>query len=142
MFNFFKNLFKGKQQEKAPESIQEKVDAPVACGCGRSPTGYCVGLHALSESEWDQHPDNPLKGTLAAAEKKITAVKDIAEAVNKTEIKFPKSPAVKTTGRKTNTAKPVEAKKPIETKKPTESKKPVEAKKPRGRKPGAQNKAK
>jgi len=22
------------------------------CGCGRSPTGYCIGWHALSESEF------------------------------------------------------------------------------------------
>jgi hypothetical protein len=22
------------------------------CGCGRSPSGYCVGWHGLSESEW------------------------------------------------------------------------------------------
>lgn len=22
------------------------------CGCGRSPTGKCVGFHALSEDEW------------------------------------------------------------------------------------------
>lgn len=22
------------------------------CGCGRSPTGYCVGFHGLSEDEW------------------------------------------------------------------------------------------
>ena len=22
------------------------------CGCGRSPSGYCVGWHGLSEKEW------------------------------------------------------------------------------------------
>lgn len=22
------------------------------CGCGRSPTGKCIGLHALSEQQW------------------------------------------------------------------------------------------
>jgi hypothetical protein len=22
------------------------------CGCGRSPTGKCIGLHSLSEDEW------------------------------------------------------------------------------------------
>ena len=22
------------------------------CGCGRSPTGYCVGFHGLSEEDW------------------------------------------------------------------------------------------
>ena len=24
----------------------------VPCGCGRSASGYCVGLHNLSEAEW------------------------------------------------------------------------------------------
>ena len=22
------------------------------CGCGRSPTGKCIGLHSLSEQQW------------------------------------------------------------------------------------------
>jgi hypothetical protein len=22
------------------------------CGCGRSPSGYCIGWHGLSEQEW------------------------------------------------------------------------------------------
>lgn len=25
---------------------------PAACGCGRSETGFCVGLHMLSDEEW------------------------------------------------------------------------------------------
>jgi hypothetical protein len=24
------------------------------CGCGRSPTGRCIGLHSLSEEQWEQ----------------------------------------------------------------------------------------
>jgi len=32
-----------------------------ACGCGRSPSGFCVGLHKLSEEEWASHEDNPNK---------------------------------------------------------------------------------
>lgn len=24
------------------------------CGCGRSPTGRCIGLHSLSEEQWAQ----------------------------------------------------------------------------------------
>ena len=37
-----------------------KVEAPEApkCGCGRSPTGYCVGHHKLTDAEWNSHPDN------------------------------------------------------------------------------------
>jgi CDGSH-type Zn-finger protein len=30
-----------------------------ACGCGRSKTGYCVGLHGLSDAAWATHKDNP-----------------------------------------------------------------------------------
>lgn len=25
----------------------------IPCGCGRSPTGFCTGLHNLSDEEWD-----------------------------------------------------------------------------------------
>ena len=31
---------------------------PTPCGCGRSKSGFCVGLHSLSEEEWSTHPDN------------------------------------------------------------------------------------
>lgn len=27
-------------------------NAGIACGCGRSPTGKCIGLHNLSEQQW------------------------------------------------------------------------------------------
>ena len=26
---------------------------PKPCGCGRSATGFCTGLHALTDNEWD-----------------------------------------------------------------------------------------
>lgn len=29
------------------------------CGCGRSSTGFCVGLHGLSDEAWAVHADNP-----------------------------------------------------------------------------------
>jgi len=32
---------------------------PPRCGCGRSSTGYCVGLHKLSPEAWASHPNNP-----------------------------------------------------------------------------------
>jgi hypothetical protein len=32
------------------DQIQE---GGVPCGCGRSATGFCTGLHALSDEEWD-----------------------------------------------------------------------------------------
>ena len=32
--------------------VEEKSEDIGRCGCGRSPTGKCVGFHALSEDEW------------------------------------------------------------------------------------------
>lgn len=32
--------------------VEEKSSDIGRCGCGRSPSGYCVGWHALSESEY------------------------------------------------------------------------------------------
>lgn len=31
----------------------EGVMLPPVCTCGRSSTGYCTGLHNLSDEEWD-----------------------------------------------------------------------------------------
>jgi len=33
------------------KQIQE---GEVPCGCGRSPTGYCIGWHGLSETEFKE----------------------------------------------------------------------------------------
>ena len=27
---------------------------PTPCGCGRSATGFCTGLHQLTDEEWDR----------------------------------------------------------------------------------------
>jgi hypothetical protein len=35
------------------------ANEPPRCGCGRSATGYCVGLHKLSPEAWASHPNNP-----------------------------------------------------------------------------------
>jgi hypothetical protein len=37
---------KGKEMQVR---VQEKIGT---CGCGRSPTGNCIGWHGLSESEY------------------------------------------------------------------------------------------
>lgn len=29
-------------------------DSLIPCGCGRSATGFCTGLHELSDQEWDK----------------------------------------------------------------------------------------
>lgn len=65
MLDFLKKLFGLAPAQPAPEAPY-KVEAPqpvaqpepAKCGCGRSPTGFCVGLHKLSNEEWAKHPDN------------------------------------------------------------------------------------
>lgn len=27
-------------------------EAPIKCGCGRSPSGYCIGLHSLTGDQF------------------------------------------------------------------------------------------
>ena len=33
----------------------------VKCGCGRSPTGYCVGLHAMTNEQYKAHLEQQQK---------------------------------------------------------------------------------
>jgi hypothetical protein len=35
------------------------ANEPPKCGCGRSATGYCVGLHKLSPEQWATSTSNP-----------------------------------------------------------------------------------
>lgn len=48
---------------KEVEQVSSPVEAP-KCGCGRSDTGYCVGLHKLTAEEWAVHPKNPLSAVV------------------------------------------------------------------------------
>ena len=47
----------------AVKAVEAAVEAgkptPPKCGCGRSPTGFCVGLHKLSDAEWAMSDKNP-----------------------------------------------------------------------------------
>ena len=36
----------------APTMTPAAVSTPAKCGCGRSPTGLCVGLHKLTPAQW------------------------------------------------------------------------------------------
>lgn len=49
-----------KEEVKPVEAINA-IAEPAKCGCGRSPTGFCVGLHKLTAEEWSVHADNPNK---------------------------------------------------------------------------------
>lgn len=64
MFKAIKEFFLGKPREETKvEEVPYKAEepTPVKCGCGRSPTGNCVGLHKLTADEWAVHADNPNK---------------------------------------------------------------------------------
>lgn len=72
MFQKIKEFLFGKLPVEQPpvsvEAVPYKIEPPVPipappaqCGCGRSPTGLCVGLHKLSADEWAVHADNPAK---------------------------------------------------------------------------------
>lgn len=66
-----------KIETPVPQAV-ESVPVPTAeeprrCGCGRSASGFCVGLHALSPAQWAEHSDNPRRTTPPV--KKTTARK-------------------------------------------------------------------
>ena len=42
----------------------------MACGCGRSPTGKCIGWHALSEEQYQKKKTEYLKEQLEKAKEK------------------------------------------------------------------------
>jgi len=87
IFNWFrqpdpKSLAPAVQPEAAPYKTEAPVQVapvmeakpvaetpvePAKCGCGRSQTGFCVGLHKLTATEWASHPDNPTKPAAAEA---------------------------------------------------------------------------
>ncbi len=75
-----------KVETPAVEAPATKVE-PVKCGCGRSPSGYCVGLHSLTAEEWNAHPANPAPVVAAAPEAKPAAKAKAAPKVGKTAAK-------------------------------------------------------
>ena len=40
-------------REQPKKGVIKMTEAP-KCGCGRSPTGNCIGWHALSEEEYQE----------------------------------------------------------------------------------------
>ena len=73
-----------KPADVAPgKSADDRVEATVPqCGCGRSPTGFCVGLHKLTAEEWAVSDQNPNKTPVAdvTAENKAAAVAKVKKA--------------------------------------------------------------
>jgi len=78
----------------AEQAMEQTAVQPTKCGCGRSPTGFCVGLHKLTSEEWAVHVDNP--------NKPVTETKPV---------KKPRKPAAtKTAAAKAKSKKPAAAK--------------------------------
>ena len=95
--------------EKAEAEVKAKLDevlrvaetpaeTPKAgtCGCGRSPTGNCMGLHKLSDAEWAMHDLNPNR--VAVAPVVVTA--DSPNAVVSPEIVAEAAPLKKPRAKK------------------------------------------
>ena len=88
MLSLLRKLFASKSAETeavAPYKIESKPKSQ-GCGCGRSPSGLCEGLHSLSADEWAVHAKNPeaKKPAKIKAEKK--------PAVKKATTKQPRKP--------------------------------------------------
>jgi len=94
MFNWIKNLLgiktavvEEEKKVKAEAMVTEvkaevaaivaKAEEAIKCGCGRSPSGLCVGLHALPDDLWAVHADNPVKLVV----KEVAAVEEKAEEI-------------------------------------------------------------
>ena len=60
-----------KMQIRATEATEEIGK----CGCGRSPSGKCIGLHSLSEQEWIEGKTQIL-ANIAMGRGKIVEQKD------------------------------------------------------------------
>ena len=74
------------------------ANEPPRCGCGRSATGYCVGLHKLSPEAWASHPNNPDMVGKIVAEPARPEKKPRKPAVKKPAvIKAPAKPRAKKT---------------------------------------------
>lgn len=90
-FSKIKSFFTGDKDQ--PVAVPYKVEAPVAtapqCGCGRSPTGLCVGLHKLSNDEWAVHADNPKKSAPVKADDVVVAPDAVVPEAIKPKAKAP-----------------------------------------------------
>lgn len=122
MFKTIKEWLFGKTPEANTTAAPYKVEAPldvaipaapvppapepVKCGCGRSPTGYCVGLHKLNDADWAVHPDNPVKPAAVVEAAKPAAKPVEAKPVAKKAPAKKKPAAIKAPAKKEVAKKP------------------------------------
>jgi hypothetical protein len=81
-----------KPADVAPgKSADDRVESTAPqCGCGRSPTGFCVGLHKLTAEEWavsDQNPNRVSAAEVTAQNKQKAVAKAKKAPVKKTAAK-------------------------------------------------------
>lgn len=87
------------EPEATNKSDEQKTVQKPTCGCGRSSTGYCVGLHRLSDAEWAISDKNPNRVEVAPVVVTAdTPVTPVAEQV-----------AEETPTKKTRSSKPKKA---------------------------------
>jgi hypothetical protein len=81
--------------ETPPQPVRAHQPEPARCGCGRSQSGFCVGLHSLTPEQWAVHADNP-KAAKSTAKKRTPAAKKEAVAKPAAQPRKPKrAPAAK-----------------------------------------------
>jgi hypothetical protein len=51
--NSFEKIF-GKKDKDMQVRVKEDTDEIGKCGCGRSPTGKCIGWHGLTEEQFQE----------------------------------------------------------------------------------------
>ncbi len=78
MFKAIKEFFLGTPKENVGGPMMTPgydiaPPQPVKCGCGRSQSGLCEGLHKLTPEEWAVHDGNPNKAQ-PVVEAKVDAV--------------------------------------------------------------------
>jgi len=92
MLRFLKSFF-SKPVPPVEPAVPYKIDtpapSPAKCGCGRSSTGFCVGLHKLTAEEWAAHPDNPVKPVVESKPVKAETVKRAPAAKKQPAAKKP-----------------------------------------------------
>jgi len=54
--NSFEKIF-GKKDNTMQVRVKENVDEIGRCGCGRSPTGKCIGWHGLTEEQFAERKE-------------------------------------------------------------------------------------
>jgi hypothetical protein len=140
MWNFIKSIFgfvdevkteapkvvaKAKAAEAEVEAIISSAAArvespakePAKCGCGRSPTGYCVGLHRLTEEQWAVSDKNPNRvETTAQTQAETAAPQAAADQPEETKAKKTRAPKAPKADKTPKADKPARAPRAKKTK--------------------------